>query len=42
MSGAVEIGHCPLCGAYIGCKADHDSDCERSVDTGAERPGGGV
>jgi len=35
MSGTVEIAHCPLCGAYIGCKADHDRDCER-YGTGGE------
>jgi len=25
----VEIGNCPLCGGFIMCLADHDSDCER-------------
>lgn len=25
----VEPGHCPICAAYIGCKADHDTNCER-------------
>jgi len=33
----VEIGHCPICYAYIACKEDHDRDCDRYVDTGGDR-----
>ena len=40
MSPTVEIGHCPLCGAYICFKGDHDRDCDRFEEAEAEHSGG--